>query len=128
MLNVVRKRERPFTSIKHTFLKGQVLYSKLRPYLNKVTIASDDGYCTTEILPLSFNIDIYPEYVRLFLMSDYFLEYANRCSYGVKMPRLGTTDGKKALFALPPLAEQKRIAETVLALFYNLDKIAGNIS
>jgi type I restriction enzyme S subunit len=45
-------------------------------------------------------------------MSDFFLAYANQCSYGVKMPRLGTTDGKKALFALPPLQEQKRIAYT----------------
>jgi type I restriction enzyme S subunit len=78
--------------------------------LNKVVVAQEDGYCTSEILPLPFVIDICPEYVRLLLMSDYFLAYANQCSYGVKMPRLGTTDGKKAMFPLPPLEEQKRIA------------------
>ena len=39
--------------------------------------------------------------------------YANQCSYGVKMPRLGTDDGKNAYFALPPLNEQKRIVEKV---------------
>jgi type I restriction enzyme S subunit len=114
VLQFVHKRDRPFTSMKHSFSKGQVLYSKLRPYLNKVVVAPEDGYCTSEILPLSFNIEICPEYVRLFLMSDFFLAYANKCSYGVKMQRLGTTDGKKALFALPPLAEQKRIALTAI--------------
>jgi hypothetical protein len=112
VLQFVRKHERPFSSTKHSFSKGQVLYSKLRPYLNKVVVAPEDGYCTSEILPLSFNIEMCSEYVRLFLMSDFFLAYANQCSYGVKMPRLGTTDGKKALFALPPLQEQKRIAYT----------------
>ena len=113
----IHKRERPFTSAKHFFSKGQVLYSKLRPYLNKVVIASEDGYCTSEILPLSFNIEICSDYVRMFLMSSYFLAYANQCSYGVKMPRLGTADGKKALFALPPLKEQTRIAKVVLATY-----------
>jgi type I restriction enzyme S subunit len=106
VLRVIRKHERYFTSTKHSFAKGQVLYSKLRPYLNKVLVASEDGYCTSEILPLSFKIEVCSEYVRAFLMSDYFLSYANQRSYGVKMPRLGTNDGKKALFALPPLGEQ----------------------
>ena len=43
VLQFVRKRERPFTSPKHSFAKGQVLYSKLRPYLNKVVVAPEDG-------------------------------------------------------------------------------------
>jgi type I restriction enzyme S subunit len=125
---VVRKRERPFTSTKHSFVKGQVLYSKLRPYLNKVLVASEDGYCTSEILPLPFNIEICSEYVRAFLMSDYFLSYANQCSYGVKMPRLGTNDGKKALFALPPLGEQERIADAVNNVNLQLDSIAATLA
>ncbi|MGN0577515.1 MAG: restriction endonuclease subunit S, partial [Ruminiclostridium sp.] len=49
------KKERNSTSTKHLFHKSQVLYSKLRPYLNKVVLADDNGYCTSEILPLDFN-------------------------------------------------------------------------
>ena len=49
-------------------------------------------------------------------MSPMFLEYANACSYGVKMPRLGTKDGKAALAPVPPLAEQHRIVERVAEL------------
>jgi len=105
----IEKRDRPPTSSKHVFNRGNVLYSKLRTYLNKVLVADEDGYCTSEILPLDFGKYILPEFVRCVLMSKMFLDYTARCGYGVKMPRLGTTDGQKALFPLPPLTEQKAI-------------------
>lgn len=122
------KHERNSASTKHLFSKGQVLYSKLRPYLNKVVLADDDGYCTSEILPLDFNSIVYPSYAKWYLMSPTFLKYANHCSYGVKMPRLGTVDGKKAVFSLPPLQEQKRIADKISQLFSMLDSIADDIN
>ena len=109
ILSYVLKSERQSVSQKHKFCKGQLLYSKLRPYLNKVLIAPKDGYCTSEILPLTLYGNISPEYIRTFLMSDTFLAYVDLISYGVKMPRLGTEDGKRSLIALPPLQEQFRI-------------------
>ena len=109
ILSYVLKSERQSVSPKHKFCKGQLLYSKLRPYLNKVLIAPKDGYCTSEILPLTLYGNISPEYIRTFLMSDTFLAYVDLISYGVKMPRLGTKDGKRSLIALPPLQEQFRI-------------------
>ena len=127
ILQKITKSERNSASTKHLFHKGQVLYSKLRPYLNKVILADDDGYCTSEILPLDFPLSIIPEYARYYFMSPTFLRYANHCSYGVKMPRLGTTDGKKAVFPFPPLNEQKRIADKVSQLFSLLDYIADSI-
>ena len=51
----IRKHERNAVSTKHKFYEGQVLYSKLRPYLNKVVLADENGYCTSEILPLDFS-------------------------------------------------------------------------
>jgi type I restriction enzyme S subunit len=47
--------QRQSKSTKNRFSAGDVLYGKLRPYLNKVLIADRDGYCTTEILPLQLN-------------------------------------------------------------------------
>ena len=121
-------KERNSASTKHSFHKGQVLYSKLRPYLNKVVLVDDDGYCTSEILPLDFNKYILPEYAKYYLMSPTFLRYANHCSYGVKMPRLGTLDGRKAVLIVPPVNEQKRIADKVSQLFSLLDSIADNVN
>ena len=124
----VRKIERNAVSTKHKFSEGQVLYSKLRPYLNKVVLADEDGYCTSEILPLDFSEIIIPAYARYYLMSPTFLKYADRCSYGVKMPRLSTTDGKKAVFAVPPINEQIRIVETIENVFAQLDTIAESLN
>ena len=124
VLKKVTKAQRNSVSTKHKFHFGQVLYSKLRPYLNKVVLSDADGYCTSEILPLEFKNCVLPEYARYYLMSGTFITYANHCSYGVKMPRLGTTDGKKAIFSLPPLSEQKRIVETIDFCFMQLNKIS----
>lgn len=98
-------------SSKNIFRSGQVLFGKLRVYLNKVIVADDGGYCSSEILPLDFGKNILSRYAQIVLMSPTFLNYANSCSYGTKMPRLGTKAGQLALFPLSPLAEQKRIVE-----------------
>lgn len=127
VIKKIRKTERDFTSTKHSFHEGQVLYSKLRPYLNKVIIADEDGFCTSEILPLDFLKVVLPQYALYYLMSPTFLKYANRCSYGVKMPRLGTADGKKAIFPLPPLEEQYRISDCISKIFMQVDTISDSI-
>lgn len=128
VLQKIRKAERNAASTKHLFHKGQVLYSKLRPYLNKVVLADEDGYCTSEILPLEFERNILPQYARYYLMSPAFLGYANKCSYGVKMPRLGTADAKKAVISIPPLNEQVRIVATIEQVFAQLNSIVENLS
>ena len=100
------------TSNKSCFKKGDVLYGKLRPYLNKVLIADEDGCCSTEIVPInvsSAKLKIDAEFLSYFLRSPYFVGYANSCAYGVKMPRLGTKDAKSAWVAIPPITEQRRI-------------------
>ena len=128
VLQKIRKAERNSASTKHLFRKGQVLYSKLRPYLNKVVLADEDGYCTSEILPLEFERNILPQYARYYLMSPAFLGYANKCSYGMKMPRLGTVDGKKAVISIPPFNEQERIIATIEQAFAQLNSINKNLS
>ena len=124
------KLERNSVSNKYAFKSGQLLYSKLRPYLNKVVVAEKAGYCTTEILPLEFYGEISPLYMQLFLMSPTFLSYVNLISYGVKMPRLGTTDGKNTIIAIPPAEEQLRIRnkyDAIIPLFYKMEKCTENL-
>ena len=107
-------------SDKHKFFAGNVLYSKLRPYLNKVIVADESGYCTTEILAFDFGKHIINYYAKIYLMSPYFVDYAMAGSYGVKMPRIGSEHGNAALFPLPPLQEQHRIVEKINLIFSKL--------
>lgn len=107
------KAEREINGVRHSFCKGQILYSKLRTYLNKVLIAPEDGFCTTEIVPITASKALLSEYLLIVLRSPYFMEYTSSCGYGVKMPRLGTNDAKKAIIPIPPIAEQVRIVKKV---------------
>ncbi|MCI2964805.1 restriction endonuclease subunit S [Shewanella sp. N2AIL] len=105
--------ERDSKSSKSTFKKGDVLYGKLRPYLNKVIVADDDGICTTEIVAIVPSEAIYAEFLKYLLKSPTFLNYVNSLMYGVKMPRLGTEDALQSVHSLPPLKEQHRIVAKV---------------
>ena len=103
-------------SDKHKFFAGNVLYSKLRPYLNKVLVAEEDGFCTTEILAFDFGKNIVNYYARYFLMSSYFLDYATNGALG-DMPRVRSATGNNGLMPVPPYNEQVRICERIKQIF-----------
>lgn len=113
----------PSTSTKAAFEAGDVLYGKLRPYLNKVLVADASGYCTTEIIPIRTFGFIEPAYLCYALKRPEFLAYAVSKSYGMNLPRLGTSDARNAAFPLPPLAEQKRIVAKVDELMALCDRL-----
>ena len=123
LLQRLRFAQRPALSDKNCFLAGDVLYGKLRPYLNKVLVADEDGVCTTVVIPFGCFGNFVPQYFRLVLSSPFFLEYVNARSYGMKMPRLGTEDARKSVIPLPPLAEQSRIVTRVEALMRLCDAL-----
>ena len=123
LLNKHRFCDRRSLSDKNSFLEGDVLYGKLRPYLNKVIVADESGVCTTEILPIRCYGSFSSHYFKYALKSPHFINYVNARSYGMKMPRLGTEDGRKANFPLPPLAEQHRIVAKVDELMALCDQL-----
>jgi type I restriction enzyme S subunit len=119
--------ERPFKSTKNKFSVGDVLYGKLRPYLNKVVIANNSGVCSTEIIPLNVEPHIDNRFLFYWLKSKTFLDFVNSVSYGVNMPRLGTKDGLRAPFILAPLAEQKVIAHKLDTLLAQVETIKARL-
>ena len=92
------------------FSKGDVLFGKLRPYLEKYCQPDFDGFCTGEILAF-FPRRIYGRYLFYHMGSDWLIQRCNALAYGAKMPRVNWPT-QLALFdvPLPPLPEQKRIA------------------
>ena len=89
-----------------------VLYSKLRPNLNKVVLPERNGFCTSELLPLRPDArKLDRSYLAVFLRSDGFVNWAVSKTAGAKMPRLGTKDLLNANIPLPEIKEQKAIAE-----------------
>jgi len=123
LLNRVTFAERPFKSSKNRFSCGDVLYGKLRPYLNKVFIADDDGVCTTEIIPVRPFNGITSEYLSTLLKSPGFIRYANESTHGMNMPRLGTDKAINALTPLAPVNEQINIVQKVNELMSLCDQL-----
>ena len=115
--------KRSIKGVRHSFNKGDILYSKLRTYLNKVLVAPQSVYCTTEIMPFNSYCNVSSYYLNHVLRSAYFLDYTQQCGYGVKMPRLSTTDACNGMIPLPPLAEQKRIVKEIEHWFSLIDVI-----
>jgi type I restriction enzyme, S subunit len=123
LLQKVRFIDRGSLSEKNAFFSGDILYGKLRPYLNKVIVADENGVCTTEILPIRCFGPFNSHYFKFALKSPNFITYVTARSYGMKMPRLGTDDGRQACFPLPPLVEQHRIVAKVDELMALCDQL-----
>lgn len=104
--------KRKITGDKVLFYKGQVLYSKLRPYLKKILIAPGNGICTPELVPFNTYL-VYANYIVYVLRSPHIDYVVNSVTYGVKMPRVGTETMVNLLIPLPPLSEQKRIVAKI---------------
>ena len=104
---------RSITGDKVVFHKGQILYSKLRPYLKKILVAPQDGICTPELVPFWAFGGLDAQYIVTVLKAPHVDFAINAVTYGVKMPRVGTETMVNLLVPLPPLAEQKRIVAKI---------------
>ncbi|MCU1714256.1 restriction endonuclease subunit S [Xanthomonas hortorum pv. pelargonii] len=113
-------------SAKNSFHAGDMLYGKLRPYLNKVVRADRNGYSSSEIIAIKPN-QLDGGYLFHYLKSPRFRDYVQAVTHGVRMPRLGTEQAKTAPFLLPPLAEQKRIAQKLDTLLAQVDTLKARI-
>ncbi len=117
--------ERKAIGDKTFFSKGNILYSKLRPYLLKILVAHQNGICTPEIVPFNCYGSINHQYIVTMLKSTYVDDYINSVTFGIKMPRVGTDTMTNLVLPLPPLAEQHRIVskiEELMPLVEEYDK------
>jgi type I restriction enzyme S subunit len=100
-------------STKSVFRAGDVLYGKLRPYLNKVAVPTFDGICSTDFIVFPQRPWLSSQYLMWFLSQPYIVEYADHQSAGVSLPRVKLEALAPIELPLPPLAEQQRIVAKV---------------
>lgn len=97
----------------HGFDEGNVLYSKLRPYLNKVVVPTKKGYCTTELVPLRPNAMLNRQFLANLLRSEAFVSFIKEKVVGAKMPRVSMNVFREFECILPPLELQEQFAAFV---------------
>lgn len=97
------------------FEKGQVLFPKLRPYLNKVHLADFNGICSTEFHVFNaINIDV--NFLHFCLLSKIILAQTENLMTGNTLPRLQSSDIANIMIPYPPLSKQKEIADYIKSI------------
>jgi type I restriction enzyme S subunit len=102
------------------FWPGDVLYGRLRPYLNKVLRPDFEGLCSAEFLVFPKSPHLYSGYLQYFLNSWRFKQFASHLNTGDR-PRVDWEQLKVFVFPLAPLAEQRRIVDAIEQQFSRLD-------
>lgn len=94
---------------KYLFRAGDVLFSKIRPYLRKATLATEDGLCSADMYPVTPRVPLDPLFLLFLLLSKHFDAYARTCSDRTGIPKMNRVDLLRYRLALPSLDEQHRI-------------------
>lgn len=94
----------------HLFFKGQILYSKIRPLLNKVIIAPFDGLCSADMYPIETENN--SKFIVYVILADYFSAQVGLVTENrVKMPKINQNELSGIIVAMPKLEEQQQIAD-----------------
>ncbi len=95
---------------------NDILISNIRPYFQKIWQANCDGACSADVLCIRANEDIDDKYLYYLLSQQIFFDYIMSGAKGCKMPRGDKSQIMQWKISLPPLAEQKRIADILSAI------------
>ncbi len=114
-------------STKTVYRKGDLLYGKLRPYLNKVAVPDYDGVCSTDILVFSKSDYHSNQFLKYRLLSKDFVSYAQSNISGVHHPRVSFSTLSNFMVLLPPLNEQSKIVSEIERRFSVADKLEQTI-
>lgn len=123
LINFSPTKGKKIKSAKLKFSTEDVLYSRLRPYLNKVYLPEFDGISATDLLPLKPLPAIDKEYLTYHLRSNFVVEYANSNMTGIQLPRIRAQKILEIPIPLPPPDEQKRIVAHLNQISGRVDKL-----
>ena len=98
---------------KYEFNSGDIVYSKIRPYLRKAILADFDGLCSADMYPLSTIPGVSPEFMLAVLLGHDFSTFAETVSARSGIPKINRNELAEYRVSLPPLNEQTNIAEVL---------------
>ncbi len=98
---------------KYHFKQGDIVYSKIRPYLRKAILADFEGLCSADMYPLTAEKDVCSAFLLPVLLGHHFSSFAATVSARSGIPKINREELAQYKVTLPPLAEQRAIAEAL---------------
>jgi len=95
---------------KYLFESGDIVYSKIRPYLRKAILADFSGLCSADMYPLKPSTNISSGYILATVLGNRFSKYAESVSVRSGMPKINRAEMADFVLAVPPPPEQRAIA------------------
>ena len=105
------------------FQVGDVLFNKIRVYLNKVVFAEYDGYSLGEMIVMRPSLQGMGKYLFYLMLSSRFIEYCDSLSYGAKMPRTAVDDILNAQIPITSDKEQRQIVNFLEGKTKQIDEL-----
>ncbi|HBC42943.1 MAG TPA: hypothetical protein DCZ88_13915, partial [Pseudanabaena sp.] len=107
-------------SSKFSFVSGNILFGKLRPYFHKVGVSFISGVCSTDILVLDSKQENYFGYFLMTVSSDDFIHYVTLATEGTRMPRTNWEHMKNYIIPIPDIEIVKRFNEITKSLIFQM--------
>lgn len=119
LLNYTTISKDGVTSAKHLFAPGHILYSKIRPYLAKAALVNFSGLCSADMYPISTNL--HPQFLLRWMLTPKFTELASGHQGRTVLPKINQADLARLPVPVPPMEEQRRIANKLDDLLAQVD-------
>jgi len=112
---------------KYAFDRNAILYSKIRPNLNKIALVNFDGICSADMYPIWVRDDrqAVRDFIFYVMNSERFVAYATSRSFRTGLPKINRPDLESIEVLLPPLPEQRKIAEILRTWDEALEKLTA---
>lgn len=113
---------------KYLVAKNDIIYSKIRPHLNKCALATFDGLCSADMYPIRPESDLLAEFLFYWMLAQPFVDYATESSMRVAMPKLNRETLGAAPLVVPPITEQERIVEFLRESTQAIDQLVDKVT
>mgnify|MGYP003803113829 FL=1 len=112
---------------KYLVSKGQIIYSKIRPKLQKACIAEFECLCSADMYPIAVNNELIPHFLLFLILSNPFTRYVVDLSLRVKMPKVNRDELGNFIISYPDRIIQKRICDYIQIQTKSIDQTIKKI-
>lgn len=123
VFDVTSAHDQAAISGKYSVRKGDVVYSKIRPHLNKCALADFDGLCSADMYPIRTEQELTSGFLLYWMLAQPFLDYATESSMRVAMPKLNRDTLSAAPLVVPPESEQEAIVAHIGKVTKRIDSL-----